>query len=74
MSIKLLDDVVEEILLAVYDPRFGVRPRDNVRAILERTVRERAGLMHERAQRAESRAAQAEKLLDRLTTRAGRLE
>lgn len=66
--IRLLEDVVDDLLAA------GSRgDRRKIAALLYQTVSDRAGVMHERAQRAEGRAAKAERLLARLSERVGSL-
>lgn len=60
----LLEDVVDAILAAGHD-------RERIAFLVYRTVNERAGVMHERAQRAEGRAVKAERALMRLSNRVG---
>jgi hypothetical protein len=66
---RLLQDVID---LAFEAGQRGDRAA--VATLIGETVYERAGLMHERAQLAESRAFRAERALDRICRRAGRLD
>src|ERR1700754_2105319 len=64
--IPLLEDVISAIVEANGD-------RNTIGRIVHKLVTDRAGVMHERAQRAEGRAAKAEAVLARVTEHVGRL-
>lgn len=64
MAVKPLERVVDELVSAKGD-------RAMMAHLLYTAVCERAGVMHERAQRAEGRALKAERLLARISERVG---